>query len=79
MPMTAKITRHFSYHCCRGKLIKDNRLSVYEAFIQGNFSTKRKAGNFNMLPSDQVIEQTINKQQIGSGGIISYITSIGTI
>ena len=32
-----------------------------------------------MLPPDQVIEQTINKQQKGSGGIISYSTSIGTI
>ena len=79
MPMTAKITRHFSYHCCRGKLIKDNHVSIYNAFIQGNFSTKRTVEKFNMLPPDQVIEQTINKQQKGSGGIISYSTSIGTI
>ena len=31
-----------------------------------------------MLPPDQVIEQTINKQK-GPGGIIGYTTSTGSI
>ena len=32
-----------------------------------------------MLPPDQVIEQTINKDQKGPGGIIGYTTSTGSI
>ena len=72
-------SRHFPYPWYRQRLIKDTHPSICEAFIQGNFSTKRTVGKLNMLPLDQVIEQAINKQQKGSGGIIGYITSIGTI
>ena len=36
-------------------------------------------GKFNILSPDQVIEQTIDEQQKGSGGIIGYSTSIGTV
>ena len=32
-----------------------------------------------MLPPNQVIEQSINKQQKGPGGIIGYTTSTGSI
>ena len=46
---------------------------------QGNFSVRRSAGRVNKLPRDQVIEQTINKDQKGSGGIIGYSTSKGTV
>ena len=72
-------SRHFSYHWYRQKLIKDSLLSIYEAFIQGNISTKRTVGKFNMLPPDQLVEQTINKQQKRSGGIIVYSTWTGTV
>ena len=44
-----------------------------------NFSTKRSNGNFNLLPPDQVIEQTINKDQKGKGGIIGISTSVGSV
>ena len=36
-------------------------------------------GNFNMIPPDQVIEQTINKDQKGPGGIIGFSTSPGCV
>ena len=72
-------SRHFSYHRYRQKSIKDSHPSIYEAFIQGNISKKRTVGKFNMLPPDQLIEQTINKQQKGSGGIIVYSTWTGTV
>ena len=32
-----------------------------------------------MLSADQVIEQTINKDQKGPGGIIGYTSSTGSI
>ena len=62
MPMTAKITLAiFPTTGVGTSLFKDSHPSVYEAYIQGNFSTKRKVGKFNILLPDQVIEQTINK------------------
>ena len=56
-------SRHFSYIFpgVGTSLFKDSHPSVYEAYIQRNFSTKRKVGKFNILLPDQVIEQTINK------------------
>ena len=36
---------------------------IYKEFRNGNFSTKRTKGNCNLLPPDQVIEQTITKNQ----------------
>ena len=32
-----------------------------------------------MIPSDQCIEQTINREQKGSGGITGYSTTTGTV
>ena len=40
---------------------------------KGNFSVRRSAGRFNKLPPDQ------GRDQKGSGGIIGYSTSEGTI
>ena len=44
---------------------------MYDQFMFGNFSVKRTDGSFNKLPLDQVIEQTISKEQKGAGGIIN--------
>ena len=52
---------------------------MYAEFQEGNFVVKRTCGSFNMLPPDQVIEQTINKNQKGTGEIIVYTTSTGSI
>ena len=45
----------------------------------GNFSVKRADGILKKLPPDQVIEQTINKEQKGAGGIIGISTSDGAV
>ena len=52
---------------------------MYNEFLNGHFAVRRTAGTFNMLPSDQVIEQTINKEQKGAGGIIGISTSTGAV
>ena len=44
----------------------------------GNFSAKKTDGSFK-LPPDQVIEQTIDKEQKGAGGIIGISTSDGAV
>ena len=49
--------------------------AIYRQFQHGNFSTWCAKGKCNMLPPDQVIEQTINKDQKGLGGIIGISTS----
>ena len=36
---------------------------------------RRTPGKFSKVASDQVIEQTINKEQKGSGGIVGFKTS----
>ena len=36
---------------------------------------RRTPGKFSKVASDQVIEQTINKEQKGSGGIVGFSTS----
>ena len=45
----------------------------------GNFSAKKTDGSFNKLPPDQVIEQTIGKEQKGAGGITGISTSDGAV
>ena len=72
-------SRHFTYCWATQKKLHDTHPEIYQEFKQGNFSTKRTMGNFNMLPPDQVIEQTINKEQKGSGGIIGTSTSVGSV
>ena len=37
--------------------------AIYQQFQHGNFSTRRTKGKFNILPPDQVTEQTIKKDQ----------------
>ena len=50
-----------------------------QAYLNQHFSAKRAVGRFNHLPSDQVIEQTINKEWKDKGGIIDSSTSEGTV
>ena len=47
--------------------------------MAGNFSVRRQIGRFNKVPTDQAIEQTINKDQKCSGGITNFCTSEGTV
>jgi len=48
-------------------------------FRSGKFAVKRKKGRFNRIASDQVIEQTINRDQKCHGGITGYSTTAGTV
>ena len=48
---------------------------IWEEIINENLSVKQTAGTFSMLPPDQVIEQTINKERKGAGGMIGINTS----
>ena len=71
--------RHFSYYWATQCQLNEKHPAIYQAFAQGDFCTKRTIGNFNLLPPNQVIEQTINKEQKGPGGIIGISTSIGSV
>ena len=72
-------SRHFTYYWASQQSIEERFPSIYQEFKNGNFSTKRTPGKFNMLPPDQVIEQTINRDQKGSGGIKHISASIGLV
>ena len=72
-------SRHFTYYWAGQQNISENFPSMYQEFKNGNFSTKRSPGKFNMLPPDQVIEQTINRDQKGSGGIKHISTFTGSV
>ena len=43
---------------------------IYQAFLQGQFVVKRTPGMFKDVAADQSLEQTINRSQKSSGGII---------
>ena len=58
--------------------IKETHPKIYDQFMLGNFSAKKTDGSFK-LPPDQVIEQTIDKEQKGAGGIIGISTSDGAV
>ena len=70
---------HFTYCWADQQNLSEKHPMIYKEFINGNFSVQRTKGKFNMLPPDQVIEQTINKEQKGPGGIIGFSTSPGTV
>ena len=71
--------RHFTYCWAALNNLAETNLKMYAEFQEGNFAVKRTSRSFSMLPPDQVIEQTINKDQKASGGIIGYTTSTGSI
>lgn len=72
-------SRHFTYYWVSQQKLQTRFPSIYQEFKMGNSCTRRTAGKFNMLPPDQVIEQTINRDQKGSGGIKAVSTSHGSI
>ena len=64
---------HFNYACqvsyywASQQALQDSHLQMYEHFQRDDFSVRRMIGNFNKISLDQVIKQTINKDQKGSG------------
>lgn len=71
--------RHFTYCWATLKELPETKPEIHFEFEKGNFSVQRTKGKFNRLPPDQVIEQTINKEQKGPGGIIGISTSVGSV
>ena len=71
--------RHFTYCWAALNNLAETNPKMYAEFQEGNFVVKRTSGSLDMLPPDQVIEQTIKKGQKGPGGIIGYKTSTGSI
>ena len=71
--------RHFIYYWCSQQKIQNKFPAIYQQFQHGNFSTRCTKGKFNTLPPDQVIEQTITKDQKGPRGIIGISTTQGTM
>ena len=60
-------SHHLAYKLYTQKNLRHTQISLKE-FTTGKFSVQRKLGSFNNVPSDQVIEQVINKDKNGSGG-----------
>ena len=59
--------RHFSYYWTSQQALPEHHPAIYEEFKEGDFSVRRTIGKFNKVSPDQVIEQTINKDQNGLG------------
>ena len=55
--------RYFTYYWGTQQKISETHPKTHDKFMVGNFSVKRTDGSFNKLPPDQVIEETINKEQ----------------
>ena len=70
---------HFTYYWCTQQNLGDTHPGLHQAYLNQHFSTKRTAGHFNGLLLDQVVEQTINKEQKGQGSIIGGSTSEGIV
>ena len=71
--------RHFTYYWCTQQNLGDTHTGLHQAYLNQHFSAKKTVGRFNRLPADQVIEQTINKEQKGKGSIIGSSASEGTV
>ena len=67
---------HLTYNLCTQQNLEKTQPNIYKEFLAGNFSVRRKLGSFNEVPSDQVIEQTINKDQKRTVG---FSTSESTV
>ena len=52
---------------------------MLKEFEKGYFCVIRVSGKFSRLPSDQVTEQTVNRDQKGPGGMIGFSTTEGTV
>ena len=77
--MHAKLQPSFNLNLCTQQNLEKALPNICKKFLAGNFSLRRKLGSFNKVPSDQVIEQTINKDQKGSGGTVSFSISESTV
>ena len=71
--------RFLSYDWVTMQKLPETHTAIHEEFMAGNFSVRRQHGTFNKIPSDQAIEQTINRDQKCAGGIINFFTMEGTI
>ena len=49
--------------------LEDTAKEVYDEFKAGRFSVNRTGKSFAAVPTDQVLEQTLNKDSKGSGGL----------
>ena len=45
--------RHFTYYWATQQKIKETHPKIYDQFMLGNFSVKRRDGSFNKLPRDK--------------------------
>ncbi len=50
--------------------LEEKAPDVYRHFVSGNFAVKRTPGRFKSVPADQCLEQTINRSQKSSSGVI---------
>ncbi|KAH3704725.1 hypothetical protein DPMN_079787 [Dreissena polymorpha] len=50
--------------------LQDTAPDIHSNFMKGMFVVKRTSGKFRAVVADQSLEQTINKSQKSSGGII---------
>ena len=71
--------RFLTYYMVNMQKLPETHPSIHQQFQAGHFSVRRQQGKFNKIPSDQAIEQTINREQKCAGGIIGYSTSDGTV
>ena len=75
----ATFAMHFTYCLETQKSVQEGHPLTYEVFHKGNFTVKQSQSKFNCLSPHQVIEQTVNKEQKGPGGIIRFSTTPGTV
>lgn len=71
--------RFLTYYLVTMKKLPETHPGIHREFEAGHFSVRRQHGRFNKIPSDQAIEQTINREQKCAGGIVGYSTSEGTV
>ena len=71
--------RYLTFYMVTMQKLPETHPCIYAQFEAGNFSVRRQPGKFNKIPSDQAIEQTINRDQKCPGGIIGFSTSEGTV
>lgn len=71
--------RFLTYYTAIMQNLPEMHPGIYQQFEAGHFSVRRKRGRFNKIPFDQVVEQTINREQKCAGGIIGFSTSEGTV
>ena len=71
--------RFLTYYLVAMKKLPETHPAIQREFEAGHFSVRRQPGRFNKIPSDQAIEQTINREQKCAGGIVGYSTSEGTV